>query len=336
MSALVYFWLTVVTLAATAAATGMMLRFLRARQLLDHPNPRSSHAIPTPRGGGLAVVCVLIPTWAAVLWATDALSPAILVVLLGAGVLAIVGWLDDIRPISPGVRLVIHALVVVGALALAPSGRAYLGGVVPHSVELVLVALGWIWFLNLYNFMDGIDGITGVETGSIGIGVVAIGLVAGLEGPIPLLGTALAASAGGFLYWNWHPARVFLGDVGSVPLGFLAGWLLLEIASEGYTIAALILALYYLADATITLFRRALRGEKFWQPHRKHFYQQATRKGWRHDRVALNVAVCNVVLVVLAVTAVLGWPVSSLALAAVTVGVTLWVLNNPNDPEWAA
>ncbi len=336
MDTLLFVGLAAGTLAAAAAATGTMLRFLRARQLLDHPNPRSSHATPTPRGGGLAVMGVLIPIGAVIFWAADALGPAALAVLLGACVLAAVGWRDDIRTVSPIVRLGIHALVITLALALAPSGRVYLGGVVPQSVDLILVALGWIWFLNLYNFMDGIDGITGVETVSIGIGAVAICLVAGLEGPIPLLGTALAASAGGFLFWNWHPARVFLGDVGSVPLGFLAGWLLLEIAAEGYTIAALILPLYYLADATITLFRRALRGERFWQPHRKHFYQQATRKGWRHDRIALIVAVCNVVLVVLAVTAVLGWPVSSLALAAVTVGVTLWVLNNPNDPEWAA
>ena len=335
MNTLLFIGLAAGTLAATAAATRMMLGFLRAQQLLDHPNPRSSHATPTPRGGGLAVVGVLIPIWAAILWAASDLGPAVLAVLLGACVLAAVGWRDDIRAMSPGVRLIVHAVIVTVALALAPSGRLYLSGFVPQPVDLVLVALGWIWFLNLYNFMDGIDGITGVETVSVGIGAVAIGLVAGMEGPIPLLGTALAASAGGFLFWNWHPARVFLGDVGSIPLGFLAGWLLLEIAAEGYTIAALILPLYHLADATITLFRRALRGERFWQPHRKHFYQQATRKGWGHDRVALIVAVCNVVLVVLAVTAVLGWPVSSLGLATGTVVGTLWALRNPGDPEWS-
>jgi len=126
----------------------------------------------------------------------------------------------------------------------------------PPLGDHLFAALAWIWFINLYNFMDGIDGITGVETATIGLGLTLVSLVAGLAAPVAGLGMAMAGAACGFLLWNWTPAKLFLGDVGSVPLGFLAGFLLLYLASEGHLAPAIILPLYYLFDAMATLLRR--------------------------------------------------------------------------------
>ena len=153
-------------------------------------------------------------------------------------------------------------------------------------MALVGIGLGWVWFINLFNFMDGIDGISGVECLGIGLGVAVIAALDGVPSGHGSLGICLAAAAAGFLIWNWHPAKVFMGDVGSVPLGFLIGWLLLDMAAAGAWAPAVILPAYYLADATITLLRRLLRGAAPWQAHRDHFYQQATQAGRSHARVA--------------------------------------------------
>ncbi|MGH7005383.1 MAG: MraY family glycosyltransferase, partial [Alphaproteobacteria bacterium] len=186
----------------------------------------------------------------------------------------------------------------------------------------ILLALGWIWFINLYNFMDGIDGITGVETASIGIGLVALGVVnLGAVAGQALAGLALAGAAIGFLVWNWHPARIFLGDVGSVPLGYIVGGLLIQATVAGHWAPALILPLYYLADATLVLFARAFAGQKPWQAHKRHFYQRAHQGGLSHAQVSLAIAMLNLALIVLASAAGLGW--TWLALAAAIAAVTL-------------
>jgi len=185
----------------------------------------------------------------------------------------------------------------------------------------------WLWFVNLFNFMDGIDGIAGVEASSLGIGLVLVGAMAAWPAVHFVLPALLAAATLGFLVWNWAPAKLFLGDVGSVPLGYLLGWLLLVAAMNGEWAPALILPLYYLADATITLLKRAARGAKVWRAHREHFYQRAVQGGASHSHVALQVLACNAALVALAVLAAAGdriWP--ALAAGAVTVAVLLAIL----------
>jgi UDP-N-acetylmuramyl pentapeptide phosphotransferase/UDP-N-acetylglucosamine-1-phosphate transferase len=192
-----------------------------------------------------------------------------------------------------------------------------------------------VWFINLYNFMDGIDGIAGVETLAIGFGLFALLATAGGDTGRPGIALALAAlvtasAAAGFLVLNWHPARVFMGDVGAIALGYLLGWFLLTLAAWGYWTAALILPGYYLADATITIVRRALAGETVWQAHAKHFYQRATQRGLGHARVARFVAAGNVFLALIALLSahVVGatGQVLCLAAAAVTVGwMLLWL-----------
>jgi UDP-N-acetylmuramyl pentapeptide phosphotransferase/UDP-N-acetylglucosamine-1-phosphate transferase len=173
-----------------------------------------------------------------------------------------------------------------------------------------------MWFINLYNFMDGIDGISGVETISIGAGAALTAALAGgpLAWQVMAGGLALAAAGAGFLTMNWHPARVFLGDAGSIPLGFLGGGLLIALAAGGQPAAALILPAYYLVDATVTLVRRLLRGEKVWLPHKSHAYQAAHQAGLAHDAICRRIMLCNVLLAVLAVLSI--WqPLAALAAA---------------------
>jgi UDP-N-acetylmuramyl pentapeptide phosphotransferase/UDP-N-acetylglucosamine-1-phosphate transferase len=183
--------------------------------------------------------------------------------------------------------------------------------------------VGWAWFINLYNFMDGIDGITGTETIALAIGTGLIMTATNITDPfISTLCMLLLSTSLGFLAMNWYPARIFMGDVGSVPLGFLTGYILLTLAMRGYPIVALILPLYYLADSGITITRRALRGEKIWQPHRQHFYQIAAAGARRHDKVVYRVLTANIGLIAAAIVSVTN-PGIGLILAIALVGVLL-------------
>lgn len=273
----------------TLGATKGVLAYLRRKQIMDLPNERSSHTLPTPRGGGLATTPVLA------LMLLFTLSPTALLGL-GALVLLVVSWLDDRKGLPPTPRFAVHVLTVIGFLILLPGDGLVFQGALPLWADRVVTVVGWLWFVNLYNFMDGIDGITGIETVSLGMGIA---LVAGLGMDEPLIPPALAVAAvgGAFLVFNWHPAKLFLGDSGSVPFGYVLGGLLVMLAIGGQLAAALILPAYYLADATITISRRALAGEKIWQPHRKHFYQRAVQGGKRHDQVSWAIALGNALLV---------------------------------------
>ena len=313
-------------LGATFAATFMVLGFLRRRSLLDHPNPRSSHVIPTPRGGGIAVIGVLIPVWAAL--GLGEARMEVLGVCAAAAALAGLSWFDDLRGLAPLWRLLGHGVAVGASLAFMTG--PYFGGLLPGALDTLAAGLLWLWFVNLFNFMDGIDGIAGVETVCLGVGAAAVALIAGLD--LHPFGLTIAAAGLGFLWWNRPPARIFLGDVGSVPLGFLLGWLLLSLAASGQWAAALILPLYYLADATITLLVRAFSGEKVWQAHHQHFYQRAVGRGLGHGAVTGAVLVAGAALVGLAAAAAMGWAWQAVAAAAAVVAALLVHLGREGKP----
>ena len=311
------------TFLASLGATRLILAWLRRRQVMDLPNERSSHTVPTPRGAGLAVTPVVLAAMAALGLGGHAPMGWLSVCAGTFGLLA-VSWLDDRSGLPVRIRLAAHLAAVCLGLAALPDDALIFQGLLPFWADRILAALVWGWFLNLYNFMDGIDGITGIETASIGLSLGGLGLLAGHAGFMPP-GLMLAACAAGFLVWNWHPAKVFLGDSGSVPLGYMLGWLLLCAASEGLWLPALVLALDYLADATITLARRALRGERIWKAHRLHFYQRAAaRRG--HALVSASVLGCNLMLAgaVIAGTAVT--PLVGLVLAGLIVAAYLTIL----------
>lgn len=294
---MLYLGIFIAVLLASLGATGAVLSYLRHKAILDHPNERSSHAVPTPRGGGIGILIVALPALFLVNMLAE--TPVVLtpVALSAAFALAMLSWLDDLKDLGAGVRFAVQFLCVALCVYFLPqTPDGYIGGVLPVWLEKVVLVLGWVWFINLYNFMDGIDGISGIETVSIGAGVALFAFLLSLGDGLILSGLVLAGGALGFLKWNWHPAKVFMGDVGSVPLGFLLGWLLIVLAGEGIFLIALCLALYYLVDASFTLLHRAVRGEKVWQAHREHFYQQAVQKGLRHDQVAARVLMVNIIL----------------------------------------
>ncbi len=320
----------ILALACAWGGTGAILRILERRAILDHPNERSSHAVPTPRGGGLAVIAVILAAWTAIAWGAGTLGlywPA----LAGALALAAVSWFDDLRGLGPVPRLAVQAAAVAAGIFALPGPGPVFQGLLPPALDAFAAAFLWLWFVNLFNFMDGIDGISGAETACIGGGVCVLALVEGWTGEVGLYALTAAAAALGFLAWNWQPARIFLGDVGSVTLGYLLGWLLLGLAATGYWAAALLLPLYYLADATLTLFRRLARGERVWRAHRDHFYQLAVRRGLSHATVVEALIVTNLVLAGCALLSLAGTAASAIALAvgALSVSALLWYFRGP-------
>jgi len=292
-----------ITLAAACTCHLLTLRvrrYLLAKQVMDKPNERSMHSVPVPRGGGLAVVATIGAGLLLMLDKTS-LEPTLLL-LAALALLVTISWMDDRRSLGAGIRLATHLLAaLIGSFALDSLGgdqAMVLGGALPFWLDRLLLVLGWGWFMNLTNFMDGIDGITGMQTAfcAAGVGLLLYPLSSG-ESLFPLLLAVLVCGAAlGFLKMNWHPAQIFLGDVGSVPLGFVIGFLLLNLACAGHLVPALLLPLYYLADSGITITRRALRREKIWQPHRSHFYQRATSGTGSPVPVVLWIAAGNVFL----------------------------------------
>jgi UDP-N-acetylmuramyl pentapeptide phosphotransferase/UDP-N-acetylglucosamine-1-phosphate transferase len=298
--------LTALAIVVTWIGTGAAIWALRRLGALAAPNARSSHVQPTPNGGGIVAVSVVLALW----WWSDAtlrdswgviawgLGP----VLASAAALAVLSLLDDIRrSLSPIVRLLAHVLAVVAGLLTLP-GPVFYG--LPYWADIALTAIAWVWFINLFNFMDGIDGIAGVEIAAIAAGVALAATMGGMPPIVALYGMTVAAAAMGFLLWNWQPARVFLGDAGSIPFGYLLGWLLLVMAARGHWAPALLLPMYFVADATLMLLRRLVRGEKVWVAHKNHAYQRAARALGSHAAVSLRVAALNVALIALAMMAV--------------------------------
>ncbi len=303
--------------------TWAVLALLNRFRVLDRPNERSSHTVAKPRGGGIALIPLVLLGWIAWTgWAGNA-PAGFWRVVPAATLIAAVSWLDDLRNLPAVLRLAAQAV----AVALGLSGFSGVGwvfqGFLPPLLDGLAAAVLWLWFINLFNFMDGIDGISGVEALSVGVGLTLAAGLAGLAPDLLTLPLLLAAATLGFLFWNWPPARLFLGDVGSVSLGYLLGWLLLLAAAQGQWAVALILPLYYLADASLTLTKRALSGAKVWRAHREHAYQRAVQGGLSHGAVTGRVLACNAVLIACAALAASGSPWPALAGAGLAVALLL-------------
>jgi UDP-N-acetylmuramyl pentapeptide phosphotransferase/UDP-N-acetylglucosamine-1-phosphate transferase len=302
--------------------TGLYRRAMVANGRLEAPNARSMHAVPVPVGAGVAIVAVALGLWP--LSQGLALRSQGIVLCAALAGLAALSWADDRHGLSPGLRLSAQALAIAALLVLLEPELRVLPAL-PLAVERVLLGLAWLWFVNLFNFMDGIDGLAGSEAIAVGAGYLAIAAVANLPGPLSELALIAAAATGGYLAWNWHPARVFMGDAGSIPLGFLLGWLMIDLALRGAWAAAVILPLYFAADATLTLVKRVLRRQKPWQAHRDHVYQRAVLGEATPSGVVWRVNAANAALLVLAVVS-LRYPAIALAGAAGVVTALLIAL----------
>ena len=300
----------VVTVALSYAAIGAYIHIMRARGRLHPANSRSMHTEPVPVGAGIVTIPVVLVAW---LLAEPSLSTIDIAILTACAALTLLSWLDDLVGMPPAPRLLAHALAVGWCLfQLGPDLRALPW--MPLAVERLIEAIAWMWFINLFNFMDGIDGLAGSEALALALGYLGVAGLAGLTGANAPLAILIAAAMTGFLLWNWHPARVFMGDSGSIPLGFLTGWLMLDLAMHGMLPAALILPMYFWADASITLVWRLRRGQLPYQAHRDHYYQRAALALADHRPVVLRVAAFNALLFALALLS-MAYPVAALLLA---------------------
>jgi Fuc2NAc and GlcNAc transferase len=283
--------------ALSVVLTGLMLRYALLRQLIDRPNERSSHSAPTPRGGGMALVMAFL---VGLLAAGNCASITGTQALLFSGIgVAMVGFVDDHGHVRARWRLLAHFFFAAWILTSIGVPRfEWMGAVVDLGVMgVVLAAFYLVWMLNLYNFMDGIDGIAGVEALTVGAGGTALYLLAGLpmggDAGLPAL---LAAATLGFLLWNFPPARIFMGDAGSGFLGLMLGTFSLQAAMVRPVLfwCWLVLLGVFIVDATVTLLRRMLRGERVYEAHRSHAYQHASREFGAHRPVTLAVAALNI------------------------------------------
>lgn len=292
---------------ATVLLTGVVRRYALARAVLDHPNERSSHAVPTPRGGGVAIAVSCLGGIAAAAAAGIVPVPAAVALVGGGALISLIGWVDDHQHVNAAVRATVHFAAAAWALWWLdglPTLRTGEGAVHLGPFGAVIAAVAIVWCVNLFNFMDGIDGIAGGEALSVGLAGGTFLLWAGHPG-MAVAAWLVAAAGAGFLAWNWAPARIFMGDVGSGLLGYLFG--VLALASERIAEVPLLLwALMggvFIFDATATLLRRVARREPWHQAHRSHAYQRLVQSGWTHARTSAGVIALNVVLAVLAAAA---------------------------------
>ena len=280
-------------------ATGIIRRFALRTGLLDHPTNRSSHMRPTPRSGGGAIVIVFLAAMACIAGYGLLDTASVLALILAGASIAIVGFVDDRKSLPAATRLCVHVFAAILTVYVIGTERInILPNWAPVGVFVfsTLVFVSVVWSTNLFNFMDGIDGIAGSQAVFVaGAGALICGAVFG-DFEMALAFACLAFATAGFLVWNWPPAKIFMGDVGSGFLGFtLAGMGLLASQRAGVPIAVwVILNGIFMVDATVTLLRRMLRGERWFEPHRLHAYQFLSRRWKKHLPVTLCVSTVNV------------------------------------------
>ena len=316
-----------VVAAVLSAVIILAIRPLLLRYALARPNARSSHRVPTPQGAGIAVIAATLLAAGAVMIGADAVELRIPAAVLAATLfIAVVGLADDIKSIEVLPRLLLQAIAVAAVIFTASSDLRVVAAC-PLWIERAVLLLAGLWFVNLVNFMDGLDWMTVAEVVPLTAALALMGAAGALPPQGLVAALALCGAMIGFAYFNRPVAVLFLGDVGSLPIGLLLGWLLVLLAGSGHLAAAVLLPLYYLADATITLLRRLIRREPIWQAHRTHFYQRATDGGFSVPEVVARVFLGNLVLCALALVTVMA-PSRTGNIVALALGTALvgWLL----------
>lgn len=258
---------------------------------LDHPNTRSLHTLPVPRTGGVAIIASILVSWLL-------LIPSISLLLwIGLILLALISLADDIRSLPIFARLAVHSMTVwayVISLLYLPYG----------SFWVLTVSLALIWGINLFNFMDGSDGLA-AGMALIGFGAYGVGALQMTDAVFAAINFCIAGSAAAFLLFNFYPARIFMGDTGSIPLGFLAGALGVYGWSEGIWSPWFPMLVFspFIADASVTLIKRLCQGKRIWDAHRDHYYQRLVLSGWGHRNTALFAYVLMLIVSAVALSA---------------------------------
>ncbi len=298
-------WMIFLAALAIGFCLAWLLRPLLQRHVLAQPNARSSHKVPTPQGGGYAVIgATLVAVIGASVLSGGIANESLWLILTATTLIAIVGAIDDVHTIAVLPRLLLQAAVVAVVITALPI-EPRLVSPLPLWLERALLGLALLWFVNLVNFMDGIDWMTVAEVLPLTAGLVFFGVAGVLPRDATVVALALGGATLGFAPFNKPMARLFLGDVGSLPIGLLLGWLLVKLAGAGHFAAALLLPLYYLADATITLLHRLVKGESVLRAHRTHFYQRATDNGFTVSQIVGRVFLLNIALMALAASTML-------------------------------
>ncbi|MGK2923674.1 MAG: glycosyl transferase [Methyloceanibacter sp.] len=290
--------------AALSAGLIFLLKPLLGRHLLSHPNERSSHKTATPEGAGYGVMGALLAVCVALLLFATMPPPSLIPVLVGAAVLTAVGGLDDAHALAVSSRLLAQALVALGVVLLLSPDFRLLPDLLPLGVERALLVIGVVGFVNAINFLDGLDWMTVAQVVPMTLGAAILCGLGVVPVSIGVLALALLGAMLGFAVFNKHPAQIFLGDAGSLPIGLVLAYVLIYVA-EAHIVSAILLALYTLADATVTLFRRLRNGERVFSAHRSHFYQRAVTQGLRVPQVTTRVFWLGLWLMTLAIAAAL-------------------------------
>jgi Fuc2NAc and GlcNAc transferase len=287
-------------------------RWSLSREIVDIPNERSSHSVPTPRGGGIVICLVSILTLLFYIFASG--TQFFWSYFIGAVIVSLISLVDDIRTISPFLRILFHgfaAALVIGQLgAFEIVSIPFYGTVELGILGTILTFLWIVWLINAYNFMDGIDGIAATQAVTAGIGWSVAGFLSGAEA-VGFYGAVLTAASFGFLFHNWQPAKIFMGDVGSAFLGYTFAVLPLfairtwqpvgEVANLPWI--ALVLVWFFIFDSVYTFFKRLMRGEKVWRAHREHIYQKLVISGLSHSFVTSLYGAGSAILAVAAILA---------------------------------
>jgi UDP-N-acetylmuramyl pentapeptide phosphotransferase/UDP-N-acetylglucosamine-1-phosphate transferase len=323
-----FFILGIISIILSYFLTNLLIVLLPRYGMVDVPGVRRAHNKATPRGGGIAFIVIftiLLPLFEYYIFGSFNRSCTILEIFFP---ISLVSFWDDISHVMIPIRLLVHALCSFLAIMWLVHPNKLLGAEVPIYLDLIIASFALLTFLNLYNFHDGIDGITASETAHLSFTIIILcfldyDIIPNVE-MILIITTIILGWSIGFVHFNWQPAKIFLGDSGSITIGFLLGICLITIASASSKlfIASVIASLYYLADGGLTILIRLIKGEKIWEPHLDHFFQKSVRKGSSHEKVVKRIINCNLLLMAFSIGS-LYYPIVSIIGALSTIAVTL-------------
>jgi len=310
----------------------ILIRFLIKRLslwgIVDIPDKRRAHTRITPRGGGLFIVIIFVISFIFFEYSATNISANSLKLIPIFLAIATISFLDDLKPIHVSIRLIIHLCCTGLSVFLFLYPVPILRQMLPSNIDFIIATVLLTAFLNIYNFLDGLDGMTAAESIHLSITILILcvlqyNVIINVD-LIILIALILLSCSISFLIFNWHPAKIFLGDVGSISLGFLLGLCLLLISASSIHlfISSIIASLYYIGDGGLTILVRLVKKEKIWEPHLQHFFQKAVRNGMATQQIIKRIVICNFFLMLLAINA-LYYPVISLILGIFIVFITL-------------
>ncbi len=318
----------------TSVILKISLKYFKNPALLDFPSSRSNHKTPKPKGAGLILMPLIIFATLLVFFLEDILNDYWLSVFGFCMILTILSLLDDLKNINSGIRLTFQGFCVLSSLFLFKDELSIYQGSIgffffkdspffQSFIIIFMLMISWVWIINMFNFMDGMDGITAVQVSSLAILTNSLAILGLIEIHFLYFSLILLTVLIAFYSVNKPPAKIFLGDVGSIPIGFLLGFVIIyNVIKANLIIPFLIIMMYYLLDSIITIFIRFLKNENIFKAHSSHFYQKTIRKGYDHEYVLRRIIYLNIVLLFLAISSIY-FPILSFLLAFASTSLLL-------------